>query len=133
MYSSVVVIVCGAVCTTTSVPGRQTKLRPNTSGCRVRTNTPTRHNGIPQARRSSHSFLRTSGDWGADRAPSASHSTTSETEPAMLLTLAGAGESRLSGSVGQQNAESRVVEVLTAVSADCPRRTDPPCRELPRH
>ena len=34
---------------TTSAPGRQTKLRPKTSGCSVRTNTPTRHSGMPAA------------------------------------------------------------------------------------
>src|SRR5262245_49770720 len=127
MYSSVEVIVCGAVRTMTSVPGRQTKLRPNTSGCSVRTNTPTRHNGIPQARRSSQSALRTSCDWVADRAPSASHSTTSETEPAMAPHPCRCGRSRDSPVyVEYRNAESRVVEVLTAASADCPHRTDLP-------
>jgi hypothetical protein len=58
-----------AVLTTTSAPGRQMKLRPNASGCRVFTNAPTRHNGRPAATRRSQVSDNSAIGVRAERAP----------------------------------------------------------------
>src|SRR3978361_616190 len=50
------------------------KLRPRTSGCSVRTNAPTRHNGTPAAPRRSQVCASSATGFGADRAPSISQS-----------------------------------------------------------
>src|ERR1700688_4332385 len=50
------------------------KLRPNTSGCSVRTKAPTRQSGIPAATRRSQVSASICGGVGADRAPSMSQS-----------------------------------------------------------
>src|SRR5215470_8855248 len=66
--------------TTVPVSGCQTKRRPTISGCSVRTNTITRHNGNPAAVSRWHSSVSTSCDSAALRAPWTSHSTTDWTE-----------------------------------------------------
>src|SRR6202011_5445635 len=64
----------GASVSSTSVSGRQVNRRPMTFGCKVRTNTATRHSGMPQATSRSDNCANTCCGCGADRAPSISQS-----------------------------------------------------------
>jgi hypothetical protein len=58
----------------TSAPGRQIKLRPIISGCRVRTKMPTRQSGKPARTRLSHRCDTIWADPEVERAPSISQS-----------------------------------------------------------